>query len=189
MEFTVEGLSSSGFRGFVPFTSLDEHRSELSSPGIYAVLRPDSKMHFTISSTGFWHDDKDPAYPLAKLQRKWELSTPVLYIGKAGGLATGTSLWQRLDLFRRYGSGEDTSHRGGRAIWQVPGAANRLVVCWTDTPGVYPECTEEQLLRLFKGKFLMLPFANQKSGTKCQHQPACRWKGHTDEDLIDLGIL
>ena len=189
MDFTVEGLTSSGFRGFVPFTSLDEHRHELSSPGIYVVLRPDPELLFTVSSTGFRHKGKDPAYPLAKLERKWELSTPVLYVGKAGELEKGTNLWQRLDLYKRYGLGEDVSYRGGRAIWQVQDAASRLLVCWTDTPGAYPECVEDQLLRLFKVKFGTLPFANQRSGTKCKHQPVCRWKGFSDEDLMDLGML
>lgn len=178
MEFTLVGLQSVGFEGFVPFTALDTYRSELSSPGVYAVLRPEgSALALSEISTAFWYQDKNPAYPLVKLQGRWDLPTPVLYIGKAGGIDGGTSLFERLHLFRRYGAGENATHRGGRALWQIEDAANQLLVGWTATPRLDPECVEEQLLELFRGKFKMLPLANQQRGKKCKHQTRCRWSG------------
>lgn len=176
MNFTLTELRSAGFGGFVPFTALDAYRSELAVPGVYAVLRPeDSGVLLTDTSTAFWYRGKNPAYPLTKLQRRWELSTSVLYIGKAGGFEGGTSLWERLQLYRRYGEGENVAHRGGRAIWQVKDAVNQLLVCWTATPMLDPECVEEQLLERFRGDFMMLPMTNQKRGKKCSHRPPCRW--------------
>lgn len=178
MEFTLMDLRSAGFGGFVPFTALDAYSSELSSPGVYCVLRPEaSEVLLTDTSTAFWHQRKNPAYPTMKLQRRWELPTPVLYIGKAGGIAGGTSLWERLHLYRRYGAGENAAHRGGRAIWQVQDAAYQLLVGWTTTSGLDPECVEEQLLELFENRFGLLPLANQRRGKKCKHQPQCRWAG------------
>lgn len=112
-----------------------------------------------------------------KLQRRWDLRTPVLYIGKAGGIEGGTSLWERLQLYRRYGAGENATHRGGRAIWQVKDATNQLLVRWTATSRLDPECVEEQLLECFRNNFGMLPLANQRCGKKCKHRPLCRWAG------------
>lgn len=161
MEFTVAGLQAAGFSGFVAFGALDVHDLELSSPGVYAVLRPEGSEVLTETSTGFWYQGRNPAYRLAKLQKRWDLPTPVLYIGKAGDIeGEGTSLWQRLQLFRRYGAGENVSHRGGRAIWQIQDAVNQLRVCWTATPRLDPECVEDQLLELFKKEFRALPLAN-----------------------------
>lgn len=177
MEFTQGGLKAAGFGGFVSFGALDGHHAELSSPGVYAVLRPEgSDLLLTETSTGFWYQGRNPAYRLAKLQKRWDLPTPVLYIGKAGDIeGGGTTLWQRLQLFRRYGAGENVAHRGGRAIWQVQGAASQLSVCWMAAPGLDPECVEGQLLELFKNEFRALPLANQKGGKKCRHKPVCRW--------------
>ncbi|SCC13911.1 hypothetical protein GA0061083_2874 [Pseudarthrobacter enclensis] len=178
MEFTLAELRAAGFRGFVPFSALERHRSELSSPGVYVVIRPEpSALVLRDSSTGFWYRGKNPAYPLTKLRHKWELPTPMLYIGKAGAINGGTTLWERLDLYRRYGAGENTTHRGGRAIWQIEDAANQLLVGWSKTPGLNPECVEERLLELFDVTFDMLPMANQRRGTKCKHQPRCDWNG------------
>lgn len=178
MEFTLAGLRSAGFRGFVPFTDLGRYRSKLSSPGVYAVLRPESStLLLSDISTGFWHRDRNPAYPLVKLVQRWELATPVLYFGKAGGIDGGITLWERLDLYRRYGAGENAAHRGGRAIWQVEDASNQLLVGWSTTPGHDPECVEERLLEHFNATFKLLPMANQRRGKKCEHQPKCRWNG------------
>ena len=122
-------------------------------------------------------------YPLKRLQKKWDLQTPVLYIGKAGGIHGGTSLWERLHLYRRYGAGENATHRGGRAIWQVQDAVNQLLLCWADTPSLDPGCVEEQLLRFFEATYGMLPLANQAHGKKCQHRPLCSWPSATAAEL------
>ena len=178
MEFTLVELRAAGFRGFVPFTALDAYRSDLCSSGVYCVLRPEaSKVLLTETSTAFWYQGKNPAYPTMKLQRRWELPTPVLYFGKAGGIDGGTSLWERLDLYRRYGAGENVAHRGGRALWQVQDAGKQLLVGWATTPGLDPECVEEHLLELFENTFGTLPMANQRRGKKCKHHPQCRWTG------------
>ena len=179
MEFTQGGMKAAGFDGFVSFGALNAHHAELSLPGVYAVLRPEgSNLLLSEANTGFWYQGRNPAYRLAKLQKRWDLPTPVLYIGKAGDIeGGGTSLWQRLQLFRRYGAGENVAHRGGRAIWQVQGAASQLRVCWMATPGLDPECVEEQLLELFNKEFRALPLANQKAGKKCKHKPRCLWVG------------
>ncbi|MGO4382637.1 hypothetical protein [Specibacter sp. RAF43] len=183
MEFTEAGLDDAKFTGFVPFAELDTCQDPaLDRPGVYMVLRP-SSTELTLSemSTGFWHKDKDPAYALTKLRSQWNLLTPVLYIGKAGGLAGGTTIRQRLNLYQQYGAGRDVSHRGGKAVWQIEDAAKLLLVCWTDTPGLDPECVESQLLKDFKGAdgagFGAYPLANRKGGRKkCPHAPQCHWR-------------
>ena len=144
LEFTQGGLKAAGFDGFVSFGALDAQHAELSSPGVYAVLRPEgSDLLLTETNTGFWYQGRNPAYRLAKLQKRWDLPTPVLYIGKAGDIeGGGTSLWQRLQLFRRYGAGENVAHRGGRAIWQVQGAGTRSL-CW-GPPGVGKKLSARQ---------------------------------------------
>ncbi len=178
MEFTAEGLAGTGFGGFVPFVALEESMPGLLTQGVYAVLRPPQEgVRLNKASSGFWHQGKDPAYSLANLQPRWELPTPVLYLGKAGGISGGTTLWGRLSLYRRYGAGEDVTHRGGRAIWQVEEAVTRLVVCWAPTPGFDPECVESGLLQLFKTEYGALPMANQRQGRKCPHDPPCSWPG------------
>lgn len=133
MEFTQSGLKAAGFGGFVSFGALDGHHAELSSPGVYAVLRPEgSDLLLTETSTGFWYQGRNPAYRLAKLQKRWDLPTPVLYIGKAGDIeGGGTTLWQRLQLFRRYGAGENVAHREAARFGRFTAPqANSAFVGW-----------------------------------------------------------
>lgn len=179
MEFTEAALRAAGFRGFVPFSALGSHSdAEMEKPGVYAVLRPAGiPMALNNASTGFWYKDKNPAYPLARLQSRWELPTPVLYFGKAGYEYRGPSLRTRLGQYRDYGAGKNVGHRGGRAIWQLQGAAELLLVCWIATPGLHPECVERQLLRQFKSDFDLLPMANQQVGEQdCDNTPKCHWE-------------
>lgn len=185
-EFSHDGLRSAGFHGFIPFSSLDIGRTDLAVSGVYAVLRPEeSSAHISETSTAFWHRGRNPAYPLSKLQRRWDLATSVLYIGKAGGMDGGTTLGERLDLYRRYGKGENATHRGGRGIWQVEDAANQLLICWTATPGLDPECVEDHLLTQFERQYHVLPLANQRRGKKCKHQPLCRWAPATAAEAVE----
>ena len=180
MQFTIDGLQTAGFTGFVPFNDLDMCQSpQLDEPGVYMVLRPAGvKLTLSEVSTGFWYQGEDPAYTLADLESQCNLPTPVLYIGKAGGVAGGTTVRERLNLYRQYGKGENTSHRGGKAIWQIEDAARILLLCWLETPGLAPECVESQYLEDFKGTglkgFGSYPMANRQGGRKkCPHTPPC----------------
>src|SRR5690606_10645565 len=86
-------------------------------------------------------------YAPVELQAKWVncSESPVIYIGKAGGLDSGgATLRSRLSLYMRL----NEFHSGGRAIWQLSDAAD-LLVCWKPTPGSDPRAVEKQMLSAF----------------------------------------
>lgn len=179
LEFTEAGLRAASFNGFVALTALKGRRDEgLNSSGVYVVLREwPTNTHLMEFDPGFRYKDGSPMRPLAELQPAWDLATPVLYIGKAGRLDEGASLKCRLSQFRRYGEGTAANHAGGRAIWQVPNAAEVLRICWIATPGLHPECVERQFLSQFKNDFDALPMANQHGWDQnCKNTPRCWWE-------------
>lgn len=152
--FTKEGFRAAGFTGFVPIAAL-RRRLALTVPdesGVYVLFRPDrSKPTFLTVSTGGWYQGRDPNVSLDRLRAEWLDKEDVVYIGKAD------SLRDRLELYLRFGAGEDVRHYGGRLIWHLANAEH-LVAAWRATDR--PLAEEKRLLREFKTRAGRYPFAN-----------------------------
>lgn len=82
LEWTRTGLEAVGFSGFVPFAALPT-AGVPTGAGVYVVIAPDGPPDFLAVSPAGWIRG-DPTVPIAKLDRKWLPSSPVVYIGSAG---------------------------------------------------------------------------------------------------------
>lgn len=156
-------LERQGFAGFLP---LDVVRSRLEEipvkPGVYlVVIAPTPSPQFLDRSSAGWFKGQDPTYPVERLIGKWVPDAAVIYIGKAGPKPS-RHLRRRIDELLRFGSGEPIGHRGGRALWQLPGVWKALVA-WKEVTGDDPRNAESTLLREFESEFGKRPFANFNS--------------------------
>ena len=87
--------------------------------------------------------------------------TEILYIGKAGGGTSSSTLYKRIKQYLDFGNGKKVGHWGGRYIWQLQDSDD-LYFCWKETQtGNLPREEETSLITIFKesheGK---LPFTN-----------------------------
>ena len=164
MEWSIDGLKTAGFGGFVRFVELPLAGAPNVS-GVYVVVRAESgPPTFIDSSIAGWFKGKDPTVPPEKLTAKWQARTSVLYIGKADLGKTGKrSIRRRLDEYRRHGAGEPVGHWGGRYLWQLADS-DQLLVCWKETPANQAEEVESDLIADFIARHGALPFANLKRG-------------------------
>ena len=94
-------------------------------------------------------------YSVAILKNNWIEDTSIIYIGK-----TDNSLRKRIRTYLRHGMGYDASHRGGRAIWQLPDAAD-LMIAWRPLPSD-ADAREVEIAMMddFLACHGKLPFAN-----------------------------
>lgn len=137
-------------------------------PGVYVVLgNYDEMPDFLEKGTGpEFHFNKEKNeyipmnYSIPKLVSKWVDDTWIMYIGK-----TDDTLNKRISTYIRFGKGKDVSHRGGRAIWQLPDSDN-LVIGWKTIEGDMSAAQlETDWLKEFnKNHNGALPFANWKIG-------------------------
>jgi hypothetical protein len=154
-------LESQGFRGFVTIRDLRASALEQvpDLPGVYVLLRDSEEPpRFRNRSIG-GHFKRDPTVGVDVLDEAWVGTSTVVYIGKAGGPESRSTLRRRLRQYLRFGSGEPIGHWGGRYVWQLQDAEH-LVVAWRVTDGLNPEAVEKQMLRDFKAAHGRLPFAN-----------------------------
>lgn len=148
-----------GFDGWLRFVDLPTADLPAAS-GVYVVLRPGrGAAAFVATSRAGWHKGRNPTVDPVRLSAKWVPATAVLYLGKAANLD------ERLNAYRRQGSGSKAGHWGGRFIWQCADA-DELRVGWmptTDDPGG----VEFDLIAQFRAQHQgRLPFANLNQGRR-----------------------
>lgn len=160
---TKKDLENLGFKGFIAVKDLQKDTSVIPrTNGVYAVVRL-CKSHptFLANGTGGFFKDRNPNVDILTLEDKWVDGTEILYIGKAGGGTSSSTLYKRIKQYLDFGNGKKVGHWGGRYIWQLKDSAD-LCFCWKETPtGSLPREEETGLITIFKesheGK---LPFAN-----------------------------
>ncbi len=159
MDFTRQGLSDTGFSGFFTIAKLRRGRLREvpTGPGVYIVLREAvERPAFLDTSIGGWFNG-DPTVPRVKLQEKWVLGTPVIYIGKSDGKK---GLQRRLKDFLNFGAGQPVGHWGGRYTWQVENS-EQFVIAWKLTrSGQTGRDMEVEFFNEFEQAYGRLPFAN-----------------------------
>ena len=158
-----EFLQAQGFEGFKVMGELmDGARVQIpAQKGVYVVLRESkSAPQFLTEGTGGFFKGKDPNVSIADLKANWVEGASVVYIGKAGGTGSSSTLQKRLAQYLRFGQGVNVGHWGGRYIWQLADSRD-LVVCWKPLISEAPREVERQMIADFKtihaGK---RPFAN-----------------------------
>lgn len=159
-----DDIRAAGFQGFVSFSELCAGKiaSVPSEAGVYMVLLPDSfRPGFIQAGTGGHFKGRNPNVDIDTLENAWVEDTCVVYIGKAGGGSSSSTLQKRLRQYIRFGSGEPVGHWGGRYVWQLKDYA-RLLFCWRPSlPGEDAARTESELIEGFKARYGgRRPFAN-----------------------------
>ncbi len=160
---SVAGLRGQGFDGLVTIADLCRgNRDRIPAmPGVYLVLRDcASYPEFLKVGTGGHFKGKDPNVPIARLKDEWVEGAVIVYVGQSG-----RTLKKRIDELIRFGQGDPVGHRGGRLIWQLPGA-DRLLVCWKEIADDDPKQFENALIEAFKSAYgNRRPFANLRDST------------------------
>lgn len=165
--FNTDELKAQGFRGFIKVSELLENRfSKIPEhPGVYIVLRENMETPvFLASNPARFYKRKDPSVTMEKLSANWIDNTPVIYIGRAGGIAKSgrkysTTLRERIRQFIKFGKDKAYPHWGGRYVWQVADSQN-FVIAFKSMDEKNPVIFERELLNKFKIVHGKLPFAN-----------------------------
>lgn len=160
MLFDRHGLAAAGFDGFHTIEELRHERARQIPPGggVYVVLREEPGVpEFLETSTGGWFKGQDPSVSKATLRAKWDIRTPVVYIGKGDG---AKGLRGRLLQYLNFGAGKNVGHWGGRLTWQIEDA-DRFMLAWRLVEeGQRARDVEVLLLEEFEETYGHLPFAN-----------------------------
>jgi hypothetical protein len=128
---------------------------------VYVVVRLDQfSPAFLAQSPAGRFKGRDPTIPVEELRAGWTDESPVLYIGKAGGVGTRATLRSRLAAYIRHGYGSRAAHWGGRAIWQLSNVPD-LLVGWRSTLPDDPRDVERAMIEEFVARFGQRPFANR----------------------------
>ena len=157
----IEDLKKAGFSGFVSIASLKGNRTMIpAAGGVYMVIRKSSsKPSFLNTGSGGFFKDRNPNVPVAELESNWVEGTCVMYIGKAGGAGSSSTLNKRLGQYLRFGDGFKVGHWGGRYIWQLEDH-DELLLCWKPVMDQEPEEYETGLIEAFRKQYGKRPFAN-----------------------------
>ena len=150
------------FEGFLPIRELVESRcAEVpEKPGVYMILTMDTKTPVFNSGYPSFSNCKLPPRTPEQLATGWEPSSPVAYIGKAGGSGNNSNLRKRLSQYFDWFSGKWYRHKGGRDIWQIDHPGD-LLVPWRVTEEE-PRFCEAMLIRKFRREYSKRPFANHQ---------------------------
>ena len=157
----IEDLKKAGFSGFLSIAFLKGNHSMIPAVGgVYMVIRKSSsKPGFLKKGSGGFFKDRDPNVPVSELESNWVEGTCVLYIGKAGGTRSSSTLNKRLGQYLRFGDGCKVGHWGGRYIWQLEDHDD-LLLCWKPDVDQEPEEYETELIDTFRKQYGKRPFAN-----------------------------
>jgi len=158
---TLEEIRQQGFVGFTRISELMGDPSIIpDKPGVYMVLyNGTTTPTFINPGTGGFFKQKNPNVSLASLMKNWVNDTVVVYIGKAGGNGSNTTLSKRLRMYVRFGQGAPVGHYGGRLVWQIKNSGD-LLICWKPQITEEPRNVEAGLIREFVDEYLVRPFAN-----------------------------
>ena len=158
---TLEDIKNQGFVGFIKVSDLMRDSSKIPDrPGVYTVLYTASGIPTFINpGTGGFFKGKNPNVSSSFLLQNWVKNTVVVYIGKAGGTGSSTTLSKRLRDYLRFGKGASVGHYGGRLIWQIKNSGD-LVICWKTQITEEPRAVEAGLISEFLNEFNARPFAN-----------------------------
>ena len=163
LSWSIASMKAEGFTGWVNFTDLPSVEVP-EDPGVYVVAHPaPTTVEFLTASSAAFRGGRDPVVPVARLQERWVVGTPIVYIGKASGRA---GLRQRLLEYRRHGLDNRAGHWGGRYIWQLAEPSGLLVGWKPCASGEDAEDVESALLARFVADHGRLPFANLKKGRR-----------------------
>ncbi|MBR5061446.1 MAG: hypothetical protein IKX24_04800 [Prevotella sp.] len=155
-------LQAQGFEGFKTMGELmDGARTWIpAQKGVYVVLRESgSEPQFLTEGTGGFFKCQNPNVPVSELKDNWVDGASIVYIGKAGGIGSSSTLQKRLGQYLRFGQGANIGHWGGRYIWQLADSRD-LVVCWKTLVEEEPRDVEHQMIAEFKATHGKRPFAN-----------------------------
>jgi hypothetical protein len=157
----IEAIKESGFLGFVRLEQLFVNSSLIPDiKGVYMILCINNKQpEFLDIGTGGHFKGRNPNISLAELKHNWVEETILVYIGKAGGDDSKSTLRSRLTQYFRFGQGKNVGHYGGRLIWQIKNS-KELLVCWKHLPNDDPRSVEAELIREFVSTYKKRPFAN-----------------------------
>ncbi|WP_208596818.1 hypothetical protein [Pseudoclavibacter helvolus] len=149
------------FEGFLTIDELmNDRRLVPKAPGVYQLLRKIKvPPRFIEPGSGGWFKGRDPNVPTSVLAAEWVETSPVVYIGKAGGPGIQATLHSRLGQYLGFGAGKNVGHWGGRYIWQLADA-RELVVCWRELPEESPRDVEKAMIQDFVAAHGRRPFAN-----------------------------
>lgn len=157
---TLEDIKEQGFVGFKKIPDLMINSSMIpDKPGVYMVLYTESNTPtFMNPGTGGFFKGKNPNVSSSFLLQNWVKNTVVVYIGKAGGTSSSTTLSKRLRDYLRFWKGASVGHYGGRLIWQIKNSGD-LVICWKTQITEEPRNLEAGLIRRFLDEYEVRPFA------------------------------
>lgn len=158
----LDSIREAGFIGFISVNNLfDDYFQIPDTQGVYLVIRTNkNKPAFVENGSGGFFKNKNPNVAIDVLKENWVNDTCVLYIGKAGGKTSKSTLRKRIRQYLKFGHGKKVGHWGGRYIWQLQDS-NELLLCWKPLSSNEASEIESMLVTAFKQQYGgKRPFAN-----------------------------